>query len=53
MPYRHDFGEEGKREDRIKHFGMSIFSNWIQLNAFCKLTVPFSILYVYITVRKL
>ena len=34
MPYRHDFGEEGEREDRIKHFGMSIFSNWIQLDAF-------------------
>ena len=37
IPYRHDFGKEGEREDRTKHFGMSIFSNWI----------PFSILYIY------
>lgn len=30
IPYGHDFGKEGERKDRIKHFGISTFSNWIK-----------------------
>ena len=48
IPYRHDFGKEGEREDRIKHSGMSIFSNWIQLDAFFFNYLYRSVYYIYI-----